>query len=138
MTTAQKEYLTKRLKIVGVIAYVIALLVFTILGAETHNWMMWVGCAMILLPSVPIAFYTLYMPIGATIWHWRLMGECHTEWEAKVLNQWWFFIYRSESWPNYISEWIWENYPGEEEREVRYKLFDFMYRLEKVKKPMLL
>ena len=76
MTKMQKAYVVKGLKVVGIILYCIAIMVFTIAGSTTGHWIRWVGLAMIIALTLPIAFATLYIPIATAIWHWRLMGIC--------------------------------------------------------------
>ena len=134
MTIAQKQYLKKWIITIGFFLYCIALLIFLFIGSETNNWMMWVGCGMLIAPAVPIAFAAFYIPIATIVWHWRLMGECTTDWETETLQRWWFFIRRSDTWKEYISEDIHENF-SEEETEQYNKLVDFMYRLKSIKKP---
>lgn len=132
MTTAQREYLKKWLKGLGIAAYCITCITFSAIGAINDNWLIWIGLGMLGVPAASIAFASIYVPIATMVWHWRLMGECKTDWEARTLNHWWFWMQRSDSWAEYLTEEIEDYY---EEKEVRQRHFDFLYRLENVKKP---
>lgn len=132
MTTAQREYLKKRLKGLGIVAHCITIIVLVAIGAPNGTWPMWVALGMLGVPAVFIAFASIYVPIATAVWHWRMMGECHTEVESNILNQWWFFIVRSDSWVNYLTEEI-EDYDAELNTKQFY--LDFLHRLENVKKP---
>lgn len=132
MTTAQKEYLKKWLTGLAIAAYVFTIIIFTAIGAPNGTWPMWVALGMMLVPVAAIAFMTFYVPIATMVWHWRLMGECKNDWEARTLKHWWFWIQRSDSWVEYLTEVIEEYYEEEEDRQMR---LDFLHRLENVKKP---
>ncbi len=132
MTKMQKAYVTKGLKVIGIILYCIATMVFIIAGSETKHWIMWVGLAMFIAPVIPIAFATFYIPIATTVWHWRLMGVCEEEWQAQLLSKWWFYINRSEKWCKYLKEEIEDNYHDEVAKQTA---IDFLHALARVKKP---
>ena len=136
MTKMQKAYVAKRLKVVGIILYCIAIMVFTIAGSTTGHWIMWVGLAMLGAPTIPIAFAMLYIPIASVVWHWRLLGICEEEWQSKLLSHWGLWMYRSEKWFDYLKEEI-EDAFGDDEN-VKQKATDFLYALARVKKPKLL
>ena len=131
MTTAQKEYLKKWLNGLAIAAYVFTIIVLTAIGVPNGTWPMWVALGMMLVPAAAIAFMTLYVPIATMVWHWRLMCECKNNWEARILKRWWFWIQRSDSWVEYLTESI-EEYYEEEDRQMQ---LDFLHRLENVKKP---
>ena len=124
MTKMQKAYMTKGLKAVGIILYCIATMVFIIAGSETHQWIRWVGLAM------------LYIPIAMAVWHWRLMGICEEEWQSKLLSHWWFWMYRSDGWFDYLKEEIEDDFDDDE--NAKQKATDFLHALARVKKPRLL
>lgn len=132
MTTAQKEYLKKWLNGLAIAAYVFTIIVLTAIGAPNGTWPMWVALGMLSVPVAAIAFVAFYVPIATMVWHWRLMGECKNDWEARTLKHWWFWIQRSDSWVEYLTEEIEEYYEEEEDRQMR---LDFLHRLENVKKP---
>ena len=132
MTTAQKEYLKKLLKGLAIAAYCFTTIVLTAIGVPNGTWPMWVALGMMLVPAAAIAFVSFYVPIATLVWHWRLMGECKNDWEARTFNRWWFWIQRSDSWVKYLTEEIEEYYEEEENRQMR---LDFLHRLESVKKP---
>lgn len=136
MTKMQKAYVAKGLKVVGIILYCIAAMVFTVAGSETKHWIMWVGFAMIIAPVVSIAFAMLYISIATAVWHWRLMGICEEEWQSKLLSHWWFWMYRSEKWFDYLKEEIEDDFGDDE--SVKQKATDFLHALARVKKPRLL
>lgn len=135
MTIAQKEYLKKKLNVLAIIAYVITVITLTAIGAPNGTWPMWVTLGMVGVPAVTIACASIYVPIATMVWHWRMMGECHTETESKILDRWWFFIVRSDSWVDYLTEEI-EDY--DVEPSVKQFYLDFLHRLENVEKPKLL
>lgn len=134
MTHAQKEYLLKGAKFFGIFLYCTLIIVFAIAGSETQNWMMWVGLAMLGVPCVFIVFALIYVPVATAVWHWRLMGICEEEWQSDLLAQWWFWMYRSEKWFSYLSAEIYENLTEENQAE-KQKQLDFLYALNRVKKP---
>ena len=136
MTHAQKEYLLKGVKFFGIFLYCILTIVFTVAGSETQNWMMWVGLTMLVAPCVFIAFLLIYVPIATAVWHWRLMGICEEEWQSKLLSRWWFWMYRSEKWFDYLKGEIEDDFGDDE--SVKQKATDFLHALARVKKPRLL
>lgn len=134
MTHAQKEYLLKGAKLFGILLYCALIIVFAVAGSETQNWMMWVGLAMLGVPCVFIAFAVIYVPIATAIWHWRLMGICEEEWQSDLLAQWWFWMHRSEEWFNYLLTEVHEEWTEENHAEMQ-RRYDFLYELNRVKKP---
>ena len=135
MTTMQKNCLKKTLEVLGAIAYGIVAIVFAALG-DILYWAPWVSLAMIGLVALPIAFAIIYIPMATAVWHWRLMGICEEEWQSKLLSRWWFWMYRSEKWFNYLKEEIEDDF-GDNEK-AKQKATDFLYALARVKKPKLL
>ncbi len=135
MTKMQKDYIAKWLKVVGIILYCVATIVFMIAGGETRHWIMWVGLVMLAVPSAFIIFACAYVPFATMVWHWRLMGECKTEWESETLQRWWFWMYRSERWQDYLWQEVAEEYPEDTDYDERRKMGEFIFRLAEVKKP---
>lgn len=136
MTIAQTEYLKKWLKGLGIAAYCIACITFGAIGAINDNWLIWVGLAMLGAPAAFIAFALIYVPIATMVWHWRLMAICENAWQAKLLDRWWFWMYRSEKWFDYLLTDIEETYGSDE--KVKQMTTDFLHALARVKKPKLL
>lgn len=132
MTIAQKEYLKKMTKVLAITAYVIAILIFIIIGAPNRTWCLWVGLGLIALPAVFVVFALIYVPIAMVIWHWRLMGECKTELEAIILERWWFWVRRSDTWADYLTEEIEED---DCDKAIKQMYLEFLHRLKNVKKP---
>lgn len=136
MTTMQQNYLKKVLKAVGAIAYGIACALFTIIGGANNHWTMWIGLGLMGLPATLIAFACIYIPIATEVWHWRLMAICENAWQAELLDHWWFWMYRSEKWFDYLKTDIEENFSDTE--EMKQMTTDFLHALARVKKPKLL
>ena len=133
MTHAQRKYLKKWLTGIGIMLYCVILMILVVTGSNGIDICLWIGLAMIIIPCVPLVFILLSVPFATIIWHWRLMGECQNEWESNLLNQWWLWIYRSDSWVEYITELIYEEYQGD--KELREYAVNFALRLDEVKKP---
>lgn len=136
MTTMQQNYIKKVLKAIGVIAYCVAMALLTIIGGANNHWTMWIGLGLMGLPATLIAFACIYIPIATEVWHWRLMAICEDAWQAKLLDHWWFWMYRSEKWFDYLKTDIEENFSDTE--EMKRMTTDFLHALARVKKPKLL
>lgn len=135
MTNAQKAYLIKRLKVLGGIAYCVTAIVFAALG-NILPWAPYIALAQLGAVALPIAFAMIYVPIATAVWHWRLMGVCENEQEEKVLDAYWFYVYRSENWMSYLRADVNDRYAdNEEHRDI---LLAFIDKLASVKKPRLL
>ena len=136
MTKMQQNYLKRVLKVVGIIAYCLSIALFTIIGGANDHWTMWIGLGLMSLPAAFIAFACVYVPIATEVGHWRLMAICKNAWQAKLLDRWWFWMYRSEKWFDYLTTDIEEDFGDNE--EMKQKATDFLHALAEVKKPKLL
>jgi hypothetical protein len=131
MTDAQREWLKGKLKWFAFIAYCIVAVVCAALGNLVPT-LPYVSVAMMGALILPIAFATVYIPIALAVWHWRLLGVCANENEKNLLDAYWFWIYRSENWLQYLTEDVCDRYEEGEQRQI---LLGFIDKLSKVRKP---
>ena len=131
MTNAQREWLKGKLKWFAFITCCVTAVVCAALG-NLVPWLPWVSIAMMGLLVLPIAFAMFYIPIALAVWHWRLLGVCENENEKNLLNAYWFWIYRSESWAQYLTEDVCDRYEEGEHRQI---LLNFINKLAAVPKP---
>lgn len=129
MTNAQKEFIKRIVTIVGIVLYFIFIIVCGCIG---NIWAR-IAFGVAIATLVPMVGYIAYINIAKFIWHWRLMGECKNDFETKLLNHWWFWMTRSDSWHRYIQELIYDEY-GEDD-ETRAKVLEFYVRCIEVNKP---
>lgn len=127
MNKMQKEWLKNTGAIIGAIFY-LALIIIPMLISKTGAWISFILCVPLL---VFIIGYGIYLPIANMVWHWRLMGVCITDEDEELLQTWWFWIKRSECWPEYL----WAEIQEMEDEEWREGAEDLRTRLMCVKKP---
>lgn len=134
MSNAQKDYLKKWAIVLGVIFGIVLMITCIILGHPFDFIALGaIGCVCLVCIATVIVEI-----IGSMIWHWRLMGECKTKWEAEMLAYWWRFMnYHSGNWEELIPCMI-EAETDEKlgtEREQQMELFE---RFKAVKAPRVL
>ena len=129
MSNAQKNYLKKWAIALACILIPIVLIVFCVLG---NPWD-WIAFGVVAIVVLGIIVFLIVEAIGSTIWHWRLMGECKTEWETDTLSWWWPFMnYHSGNWEQFIPRMIDDEYTDEYRRQEAIALFE---RFKAVKPP---
>lgn len=133
MNKMQKEYMMKWLKGLAVAGWIVLCLISAIMG---EPWL-WFAIGSMVVVCVPIAFAMIYIPIATQVWYWRLMGICEEEWQSDLLARWWFWMRRCENWFSSLATDIYEDWT-EENQEEKQKQLDFLYALNRVKKPKLL
>lgn len=132
MSNAQKDYLKKWAIALGCIL-ILGLLITCIVLGEPWEWIAF-GVAVVVLVACVVV---VAIEVGSCIiWHWRLMGECKTEWEEETLSWWWRFMnYHSGCWEELIPRMIDEEYKDEYSRQKAIALFE---RFKAVKAPRVL
>ena len=120
MSNAQKNYL-KNWAIVFGCVLILGLLITCIVLGEPWDWIV-LGVTVAVLV---VCFAVLILEaVGSMIWHWRLMGECKTEWEEDTLRWWWRFMnYHCGNWEQFIPRMIDEEYKDEHNRQKAIALF---------------
>lgn len=123
MSNAQKNYLKKWAIALGCIL-LLGLFITCLVVGEPWEWIaVGVTVAIVVVCIVVIAIEV----IGSMIWHWRLMGECKTQWEEEMLAYWWRFMnYHSGNWETLIPRMIEEDTDEELgiERKYQTELFE--------------
>ena len=127
MNKMQKDWLKTRAFILASIIYVALMLACLFLGG---GWLYW-GAIMVYVVIIPLSVYMVYLPIANMVWYWRLMGACITDEDEELLRTWWFFIKRSDCWPDYL----WKEIQEMKDEEWREGAEDLRTRLMCVKKP---
>jgi hypothetical protein len=123
MSNAQKNYLKKWAIALSCILIFGLLITCMVLGEPWD----WIAFGVAVAVSVACVAVLLIEVIGSTIWHWRLMGECKTEWEEEMLAYWWRFMnYHSGNWEELIPRMIEEDTDEELgiERKQQMELFE--------------
>ena len=134
MSNAQKNYLKKWAIALGCILILGLLITCIALGNPWH----WIAFGVAVVIIVAYIAVLVSLVIGSMVWHWRLMGECKTEWEAEMLAYWWRFMnYHSGNWEELIPRMIEEDTDEEIgiERKQQMELFE---RFRAVKAPKVL
>lgn len=121
MSDAQKKYLKEWAIALGCILIPVLLIILGVLGSPWD----WIAFGIISIVVLGCIGLLIIEAIGSMIWHWRLMGECKTEWETNTLSWWWPFMnYHSGNWLEFIPRMIDEEYTDEYTRQEAIKLFE--------------
>lgn len=99
MSNAQKNYLKKWAVVLGCVL-ILGLLITCLVLGEPWDWIAFGVAVAVTVACVAVLVIGV---IGSMIWHWRLMGECKTEWEEEMLAYWW-------RWMNYCHIGNWEEF----------------------------
>ena len=134
MSNAQKNYLKKWAIVFGCIL-ILGLLITCLVLGEPWDWIAFGVAVTVTVASIALIAIEI---IGSTIWHWRLMGECKTEWEEEMLAYWWPFMnYHGGNWEEYIPRMI----KGDTDEEIgieRKQQMELFERFKAVKAPRVL
>lgn len=134
MSNAQKNYLKKWAVALGVIFGIVLMILCFVLG---NPWDL-IVTAIFCLGGLALIVVMVAEIIGSTIWHWRLMGECKTEWEEEMLAYWWRFMnYCGGDWEGLIPRMIEEDTDEELGIERKYQM-ELFERFKAVKAPRIL
>lgn len=131
MSNAQKNYLKKWALALGIIFGIALMIACLVIG---NPWDM-IASAIVCLGGLALIAVLMAEIIGYMVWHWRLMGECKTEWEEQMLAYWWRFMgYWCGNWEELIPRIIEEDTDEELgiERKQQMELFE---RFKAVKAP---
>lgn len=134
MSNTQRNYLKKWAIAIGYILILAFLTTCIVLG---RPWQ-WIALGVVVTIVVACVAMLVSLGIGTIVWHWRLMGECKTEWEEEMLAYWWRFMnYHSGNWEELIPCMIEEDTDEEIgiERKQQMELFE---RFKAVKAPRVL
>ena len=132
MSNAQKNYLKKCAIAFGCIL-ILGLLITCLALGEPWDWIAFGVAVAVLVACVAVVVIEV---VSYIIWHWRLMGECKTEWEEDTLKWWWRFMnYHSGCWEELIPRMIDEEYKDEYTRQ---KAIALLKRFKAVKSPRIL